>query len=132
MFATTIRRLAITTFAGFAAMASATPAAAQSSASEAAVVRVEVVAAPPAPVTRAMDATWNRAATGASSTWRAEVEVEQDAVITLVPGEGAQNTPVRASLTVREFAGAQLAEVELTAADESAPAEMPVTLRIER
>lgn len=138
MFASrTIRRFSLTTVAGVGAfLAGAAEAQAQGKASEAAVVRVEVVAAPAAPEVRSVDASWAVTETG-GATWRAAVAVGDDAVLSLANAGGDDG--VRASLAVRRHGDERVAEIELVAdhaarADRAEPAtraDLPVTLRIE-
>jgi hypothetical protein len=132
MFNATIRRLSITTPAVLAAiLAFAQGAEAQSRASEAAVVRVEVVSAPAAPELRAVDAGWSPNDTGAAA-WTASVAVDRDAVLSLHVAE--REGGARASFTVHRDGDRQLADVELVADATGATGarELPVTLRIER
>ena len=130
------RRPTLTTPAAAAALlALAAPAGAQSRAAEPALVRVEVVAAAPAPVTRSLDAGWNVDAAGTAYSWHVAVEVDPEAVIALVlAGDGPDAEEPGAELAVRESGSKRLADVTLRVGADGAdgPAELTVTLRIER
>lgn len=138
-----IRRFSLTTVAGMGAfLAGAAEAQAQGKASEAAVVRVEVVAAPAAPEVRSAGAGWAVTEAG-DAKWTAAVAVGRDAAISLLGGGGDER--VRASLAITRDGDERIARVEVVAdpvlvgvpaaapgGDAGvAPAELPVTLRIE-
>jgi len=136
-----IRRFSLTTVAGMGAfLAGAAEAQAQGKASEAAVVRVEVVAAPAAPAVRSVDTGWAVTEAG-NAKWTAAVTVGPDAAISLLGGGGDER--VRAALTVTRADDVRIARVEVvadpimvgataTAGDAGvAPAELLVTLRVE-
>lgn len=127
-----LRRFALGTAAAAGMSVLAAQADAQSRRSEAALVRVEVVAAPAPPITRSAGAGWSIDPSGAAS-WKAEVEVDGDAVLSL-PRDGASAGAPVAELVVRREGPKRVAELTLRSASraEAAAAEAPVTLRIER